>query len=157
MWRKRTSSIQPGSLWLSLLIAINIPVIYLKFLSVVSTACVFVVVVIAYSRLFTRPFMFECRESLSPEPSLRVTRFVEKQANCDYWPLSDRQQTPFIHVCQRQHSQYSKPPLLYNSVTVETTCFTGHSITLSHPFFPFFVRTRGLIKDYIDLCYYFIL
>ena len=82
--------------------------------------------------------MFECRESLPPEPSLRVMRFVEKLANCDCWPLSDRQQTPFIHVCQRQHSQYSKPPLLYNSVTVETTCFTGHSITLSHLFFPFF-------------------
>lgn len=56
----RTSSIQLGSLWLSLMIAINILVIYLKFLSVVSTACV--VVVIAFLFKLLAAILFECRE-----------------------------------------------------------------------------------------------
>lgn len=74
---KEKNEFHSASLWLSLIIAVNILVIYLKFVCSFHRLC-FRSCCYCFLLYLLGHLCSNCRESLSPEPSLHDTRFVEK-------------------------------------------------------------------------------
>ena len=138
---KGKNQFHTASLWLSLITAINILVIYLRFFVCsfrrLCFPCCCDCFLVIYSAI-----LFECRESLSPKPSLRMYVCVLRAS------LKSKLTVTVGHclIANRHHSYVNASTVstvnLLCYTIAEATCFTRHNVTSSHPFFPLCMNTR---------------